>query len=122
LAEIVSEKNSFSQYIDSLPKYFPSIEVFIETPDEIKEKLIEGLQVYLKENNYNFISVDGARIFFENGWALARFSNTGPQIKIRFEGKTKTDLIAIEKKCLAIFEKVGIPLTKDHYLQLGLLS
>ncbi|MDP2950901.1 MAG: hypothetical protein Q8N55_00805, partial [bacterium] len=120
IAEIVSEKDDFSQYIDSLPKYFPSIEVFVETPDEIKEKLIKGLQVYLKENNYNFVSVDGARILFENGWALARFSNTGPQIKIRFEGKTKADLIEIEKKCLPIFEQVGIPLNKEHYQQLGL--
>ncbi|PIP31879.1 hypothetical protein COX24_01210, partial [bacterium (Candidatus Gribaldobacteria) CG23_combo_of_CG06-09_8_20_14_all_37_87_8] len=122
LAEIVSEKDDFSQYIDSLPKYFPSIEVFVETPDEIKEKLIKGLQVYLKENNYNFVSVDGARILFENGWALARFSNTGPQIKIRFEGKTLLDLITIEKKCLKIFEQVGIPIIKDHYTQLGLVK
>ena len=122
IAEIVSEKDDFSQYIDSLPKYFPSIEVFVETPDEIKEKLIKGLQVYLKENNYNFVSVDGARILFENGWALARFSNTGPQIKIRFEGKTLLDLITIEKKCLKIFEQVGIPIIKDHYTQLGLVK
>ncbi|MBM4177258.1 phosphomannomutase/phosphoglucomutase [Candidatus Gribaldobacteria bacterium] len=120
IAEIASQQSNFAGYIDSLPRYAVSPEVFIETPDDIKEKLIGDLQKFLQENNYNFIGIDGARIIFDNGWALARFSNTGPHIKIRFEGRTKEDLIEIEKKCLPIFEQVGIPLKKEHYQQLGL--
>ena len=103
-----------------MPKYSPSPEIFVETPDEIKEKLIRDLQEYLKDNNYNFIGIDGARIIFENGWALARHSNTGPQIKIRFEGRTKNDLIEITKKCLSLFKQIGIPLIKEHYAQLNI--
>ncbi|MDI6591352.1 MAG: phosphomannomutase/phosphoglucomutase [Patescibacteria group bacterium] len=120
LAEIVSEKKDFVQYVESLPRYFTSPEVFIETTDEKKFKIIENLQKYLRENNYDFIGVDGARINFPNGWALARAANTTPFIKCRFEGKTKRDLIEIEKKSLEIFKKVGIPVTKKTYQELSL--
>lgn len=120
IAEIVSEKDDFAAYVDLLPRYFASPEVFISTPDEVKEGLIKKLQDYLKENGYDFIDVDGARINFENGWALARFANTSPFIKCRFEGKTKDDLTSIEKKALGLFEKVGIPVKAEHYKELGL--
>ncbi|HUW72008.1 MAG TPA: phosphomannomutase/phosphoglucomutase [Candidatus Humimicrobiaceae bacterium] len=120
LAEIISDKEDFARYVDSLPCYCASPEVFIDTTDEVKFEIIENLQKYLRENNYNFIDVDGARINFSNGWALARAANTSPYIKCRFEGDTKEDLIEIEKKALEIFEKVGIPVTKKTRQELGL--
>lgn len=120
IAEIASEHKDFSAYIDTLPRYCASPEVFIDTPDEEKFGIIENLQKYLRKNNYDFIDVDGARINFENGWALARAANTTPIIKCRFEGKTEKGLIEIEKKALEIFKKVGIPITKKTYKELGL--
>lgn len=120
LAEIASGHENFARYIDSLPRYCASPEVFIDTPDEEKFKIIENLQKYLRENNYDFIDVDGARINFPHGWALARAANTSPFIKCRFEGETKEHLIGIEKKSLKIFKKVGIPVTKKTYQELDL--
>lgn len=120
LAEIASEHESFSEYVDSLPRYSVSPEIFIPTADDVKEGLIKNLQKYLKENNYKFIDVDGARITFNNGWALARYANTSPFIKCRFEGKTKEDLVKIEKEVLDILEKVGIKPTEENYKELGL--
>jgi len=120
LAEIASQYENFAQYVDSLPHYYVSPEVFIDTPDEEKFEIIENLQKYLREQNFDFIDVDGARINFPNGWALSRASNTTPIIKCRFEGETKEDLIEVEKKALKIFKEVGIPITKKTYLQLGL--
>jgi len=120
LAEIASEYKDFAKYLDTLPRYCTSPEVFIDSTDEEKFKIIEKLQKYLRENNYDFIDVDGARINFPNGWALARAANTTPIIKCRFEGKTKEDLIEIERKSLEIFERVGIPITKKTHQELGL--
>jgi len=120
LAEIVSDHQDFSQYVGTLPSYHTSPEIFIETPDKEKFQIIENLQKYLKKNNYDFIDIDGARISFEHGWALARAANTSPFIKCRFEGDTKENLIEIEKKSLEIFKKVGIPITKKTYQELGL--
>jgi len=120
LAEIVSKLPRLSNYIDTLPRYYSSPEIFIKSTDEEKFKIIEKLQEYLRERNFDFIDIDGARINFAHGWALARASNTSPLIKCRFEGETKKDLIEIEKKVLEIFKKVGIPITKKTYLELGL--
>ncbi len=120
LAEIFSQYENLASYIDSLPSSFSSQEIFIDTTDEEKFKIIKNLQKYLRKNNYNFIDIDGARINFPNGWALARAANTTPIIKCRFEGDTKEDLIEIEKKSLDIFKKVGIPVTKKTYEELGL--
>lgn len=120
LVEIVSENDDFANYLDKLPRYFASPEIFIDSTDEEKFEIIKNLQKHLKENNYDFIDIDGARINFPHGWALARAANTTPIIKCRFEGNTKEDLIEIEKKSLEIFKKIGIPVTKKTYQELGL--
>lgn len=120
LAEIVSGCRDFAGYVDGLPRYCASPEIFIPAADEEKFKIIEALQTYLKKNNYNFIDVDGARINFPHGWALARAANTTPIIKCRFEGDTREHLIEIEKNALEIFKKVGVPLTKKTYQELGI--
>lgn len=121
LAEFISYlPTKLSEYINTLPRYYASPEIFIESTDEEKFKLIEKLQRYLKKQKFNFINIDGARINFEKGWALIRASNTSPYLKCRFEGDTKEDLMKIEKKSLEIFKKVGIPITKKTYQKLGL--
>ena len=110
ITEIVTQKRDFAEFIDSIPHYgVASPEIFIDVSDAKKIELIKKLQSYLKEKNYNFIDIDGARINFKNGWALARYSNTSPMIKVRFEGKTEQDLKEIKEKCRQIFKEVGIP-------------
>lgn len=121
IAEIASSQKDFALYVDSLPRYHTSPEIFIDCPDKEKFKIIKNLQKYLRANNYDFIDVDGARINFKNGWALARAANTTPIIKCRFEGDTRNDLVEVKKKSLEIFRKTGIPVTEKHYKELGLL-
>ena len=120
ITEVASMYKDFAEHIDTLPRYFASPEVFIDTDDDKKFGIIDDLQQYLRKNNYAFIDVDGARINFKQGWALARAANTTPIIKCRFEGETEKDLIEIEKKSLEIFKKVGIPITQKVYKELGL--
>ena len=120
LAIVAAEQPDFAAYVDTLPHYFASPELFINAGDDVKFGIIETLQKYLRENNYNFIDVDGARINFEHGWALARVSNTTPIIKCRFEGNTPEALREIELKALDIFKNAGIPITDNDLEKLGL--
>ncbi len=115
LAQAASEQDDFSAYVDSLPRYFASPELNVDCPDDVKFGVIAGLQKYLRENNYDFIDIDGARINFANGWALARASNTAPVIKCKFEGQTPEALIEIEKKAIKIFADCGLPITQAHH-------
>ena len=120
LAEIASSQKDFAAYIDTLPRCQSSPEVFIPCPDREKFKIIRNLQNYLRENHYKFIDIDGARISFPHGWALARAANTSPYVKCRFEGDTPEHLIEVEKEALEIFKKVGLPVTKKTLKELGL--
>jgi phosphomannomutase/phosphoglucomutase len=120
LVRIAAAQKDFAAYVDSLPRYFASPELFVDTPDEVKFEIIKKLQDYLRQHNYDFIDVDGARVNFEHGWALARAANTTPIIKCRFEGDTPEALREIEEKSLAIFKEVGIPISDKDYKTLGL--
>jgi phosphomannomutase/phosphoglucomutase len=120
IAEIASRQKDFAGYVDSLPRYPSSPEIFIPCPDREKFQIIKKLQNYLRQNHYDFIDVDGARINFPHGWALARAANTTPLIKCRFEGKTEKDLREVERKSLAIFKEIGIFLTGKNRKDLGL--
>ncbi|MDD5433687.1 MAG: phosphomannomutase/phosphoglucomutase [Candidatus Pacebacteria bacterium] len=120
LAQAASAYPDLAQFVDALPKYFASLEIFIDAPDELKFGMVDNLVKYLRENNYNFVDVDGARINLPHGWALMRASNTSPMLKCRFEGDTPEDLKAIEKEMLAIFKEVGMPITDKIYQELEL--
>lgn len=120
LAQAASEQNDFAAYVDSLPRYFASPELNVDCADDVKFDVIEKLQKYLRDNKYDFIDVDGARINFADGWALARCSNTAPVIKCKFEGITPEALREIEQKSLKIFSDCGLPITKSHYEFLSL--
>lgn len=108
IAEIASEYDKFSDYIDTLPKIFVSKEIVIEIPDEIKFQKIEELKKYLKKENYDVVGLDGIKINFENGSALVRASNTAPQIKIIYEGKKEEDKVKIGEQLQKILEKFEI--------------
>ena len=48
--------------------------------------------------------IDGVKVFFEDGAALVRASNTGPNITTRFEAKTKDRLEEIKQEFTEIIQ------------------
>ncbi len=108
IAQVASLHYPISDYIDSLPHYYPSPEIFIPSTDEEKFEAINRLKRILKRRRVKFITIDGARINWKNGWALFRASNTEPLIKCRFEGKTKKDLREIKRRSLNFLKEAGI--------------
>jgi phosphomannomutase/phosphoglucomutase len=63
-----------------------------------KTYLIEKLIEYCNENQYKFLDIDGCKVIFEDGFALVRPSNTGPNITMRFEAKTNERLLSIQNE------------------------
>jgi phosphomannomutase / phosphoglucomutase len=118
LAEVVSKHEDIAEFVDMLPQYVASKEVFVEIPDKTKYQIIENLKEVLRKKNYEFVDIDGARIHFEKGWALARAANTSAHIKCRFEGITQKDLHDITQKALALFQESGIVFTKEQLIEL----
>ncbi|MBN2356244.1 phosphomannomutase/phosphoglucomutase [candidate division KSB1 bacterium] len=85
-----SDKN-LSQMIDALPAFFSTPEIRVECADKIKFQVIENL-VDVFQQQYETITLDGARVVFEDGWGLVRASNTQPVLVLRFEAKTQKRL------------------------------
>lgn len=99
LLEVLSQsEKTCSELISHLNKYYNTPEIRIITEDEKKKEIIENVKKYCDEHNYNYITIDGVKVLFDDGWALMRKSNTSPQITMRCEATTENRLKEIEKE------------------------
>lgn len=103
IIEILSNTDkTISKLLDGVNRYYSTPEILIKSSDDEKFKVIEKVKNYCIEKGYNINDIDGVRAEFDNGWALVRASNTGPNITVRFEGKTKEEMEKIEKEFMAL--------------------
>ena len=93
-----------SEAVSEMPYYVVSPEYRVDFSDSEKFDFIKKCQDYFSEN-YDTITVDGARVNFENGWALIRASNTQQKLIVRMEGTSKDALAEIKEKFLSEIEK-----------------
>ncbi|MDD3392411.1 MAG: phosphomannomutase/phosphoglucomutase [Bacilli bacterium] len=99
LIEQLSHINKpLSSLLDGINKYYATDEIKFLTTDENKFKIVEEIKKYCLDKYYSFIDIDGVRAQFEDGWALVRASNTGPNLTARFEAKTKERLDEITEE------------------------
>ena len=106
LIEMLSHSDkTLSSYLDNLPKYFSTPEIKIKVSDDTKFQIIEKIKKYCEDMNYNFITLDGVKVKYDDGFALVRASNTGPNITMRFEAKTEEKLEKIKEEFTKELEK-----------------
>lgn len=90
MVEMLSKQDkTVSQLLENIPVYYSTPEIKIASTDTKKKEVIDKIKEYCHENKFNTIELDGVRIELDDGWALVRSSNTGPNITARFEGKTE---------------------------------
>lgn len=103
LIEILSNTDrSVSSLLDGVNRYYSTPEIKIATPDDVKFGKIEKIKEYARSKGYKVNDIDGMRAEFDNGWALVRASNTGPNITARFEAVTEDDLNKIKDEFMAL--------------------
>ena len=66
--------------------------------DNVKFEIVKKIEEYAKNKNYNYITIDGVKVKFDDGFALVRASNTGPNLTMRFESKTEDKLNQIKEE------------------------
>ena len=76
---------------------FATEEIRIETTDVKKFQIVEKATEYFKEQGFDVITIDGARIEFPDGWGLLRVSNTSPMLVMRCEAESAKRLQEIQK-------------------------
>lgn len=107
LIEILSQTGkSVSELLEGISHYESTPEIKVPTPDEIKFQVVDGVKKYCEGKKYQVILVDGVKIFFEDGSALVRASNTGPNLTLRFEAKTRDRLEEIQAEFMDLIDKL----------------
>jgi phosphomannomutase / phosphoglucomutase len=94
---------SLSALLGELPILPATPEIIMSAPDDIKFKLIDTVRDRLQDR-YEVVTVDGARAIFEDGWGLVRASNTQPAITMRFEARTRSQLVEYMKRFDALLD------------------
>lgn len=105
LIEIMSKTGkSITEMLEGINKYYSTPEIKFEASDDVKFKIIEKIKEYCIDKGYKINDIDGVRAEFDNGWALVRASNTGPNITARFECKTEEDMEKIKDEFIGLIK------------------
>ncbi|MEQ1604408.1 MAG: phosphomannomutase/phosphoglucomutase [Pyrinomonadaceae bacterium] len=97
LIEMLSNTDApFSHFFADLPKTFSTPELRMPCPDDIKFDVVDRIAKHFARD-HNVITIDGARIQFENGWGLVRPSNTQAILVLRFEADSHEALTSIRE-------------------------
>ena len=93
LLEILSqEKKSPEELLADLPPSVSTPEIRVDCSDETKFQVVEEARKKLISMGLKVISIDGARVEFEDGWGLVRASNTQAVLVFRFEASDEKRL------------------------------
>ncbi len=99
MIELLSHTDKLaSQLLDGINKYYSTEEIKVKVEDTKKFDIIEKMKDYSRSKGYDLVTLDGAKSKFNDGFALVRASNTGPNITMRFEAKTEERLKEIQEE------------------------
>ena len=97
LLEIVSRSENPSEMLDALPTAVNTPELQIPMAEGENKRFIEKIRAAAKfDDAEDVILIDGLRVEFKDGFALARASNTTPVVVLRIEGDTPEALERIK--------------------------
>jgi len=108
LCEILSQTGkNIQQLLEGLPPAFNTPEIRIDTTEEKKVLIVEKVkEAFLKpSDDYKVNLIDGIRISYADGWALARASNTQPVLVVRFESSSEAGLKRIQDSVMSVVNK-----------------
>jgi phosphomannomutase len=109
LCEIIAKTGkTIPELLVGLPPAFNTPEIRIDTTEDKKVLIVEKVKEKFSTSSDAGVKVnliDGIRISFEDGWALARASNTQPVLVVRFESSTAKGLDRIQKSVMDVVNK-----------------
>ena len=108
LIEILTNTDkTVEELLENISEYISTPEIKISISDDIKFELVEEIKKYAISKNYNILTLDGVKVLFDDGDALVRASNTGPNVTTRFEAKTEKRLEEIKSEFMSVVEEVS---------------
>jgi phosphomannomutase/phosphoglucomutase len=114
LLEILSKQKDIDAALEGLPDAVSTPELQLKLAEGENYTLMEKLKSTAKfERAQEVITIDGMRVEYEEGFGLARPSNTTPIIVLRFEAETEAGIKRIQddfrKAILAVKPEAKLP-------------
>ena len=107
MVELLSRcDKSVDELTKGIPVYYSTSELKFSASDDVKFSIVDKIGEYADSKNYQHLDIDGVKVLFDDGWALVRASNTGPNITARFEANTKERLEDLQKEFIGVFRKI----------------
>lgn len=107
IIELLSHTDKkISELFDGVNHYFSTEELKVRVTEDSKFNIVNGVIEYAKNKKYTFSLTDGIRVTFDDGWALVRASNTGPDLTVRFEAKTEKRLKEIQNEFISLIDEI----------------
>ncbi len=107
LAIMATTGKSVTELLDGVPVFPVSPEIRVDCPDDEKFEIVKRAVAHWSAT-HDVITVDGARVKFDDGWGLIRASNTQPALVLRFEAKTDAGLAAIRNEMETWLRQQGV--------------
>ena len=105
--EILSkDQKTASELYAHLNKYYSTPEIKIPTTEDKKFAIVEKVREYCESKGLNVNTIDGVRVTYDDGWALVRASNTGPNLTTRFEAKSEERLEKIKTEYMNLINSL----------------
>jgi phosphomannomutase/phosphoglucomutase len=99
LLELLSRENDPSACLNALPQSVSTPELQLKLAEGENFALIEQLQQQAQfAGAQQVITIDGVRVEYEDGFGLARSSNTTPVVVMRFEAQSQAALQRIQEQ------------------------
>jgi phosphomannomutase len=108
VCEILSETGkTIPELLEGIPHAYNTPEIRIDTTEEKKVMIVEKLkELSSQDKDATQVNlIDGVRVSYPDGWALARASNTQPVLVVRYESNTEEGLNRIRNRFQAVVEK-----------------
>jgi phosphomannomutase / phosphoglucomutase len=114
MLEILSREADASARLEGLPDALSTPELQVKTAEGENYRLVEELRRTAKfEGAREVITIDGVRVEYEDGFGLARPSNTTPVVVLRFEADNAEALARIQadfrRALLAVKPDAALP-------------
>jgi len=105
---LINSGKTIPELLKDLKPGFCTPEIRIDTTEEKKHSIVNKLKEKFGKPtaDYQVNLIDGIRVSFKDGWALARASNTQPVLVLRFESVSADGLTRIQKS----FEDIVNPM------------
>jgi len=105
IVEILSKTNKkTSELFEGINKYYSTPEIKIKSTEEEKYLLVDKVKEYAQSKGYEIVTIDGVRVEFEDSWMLARATQTGPDVSLRFEATTEERLKELMNEFRGVIE------------------